>query len=383
MDIFSLLKFAISEGASDLHLTAFNPPLLRINGSLQPVSCVSPPTNEELNEAFSQMTNEQERADFKRHLELDFGYTLSGVTRLRCNAAIQRGTICLAIRLLPLTIPTLERLGLPPVCRELALQPRGLVIVSGPTGSGKSSTLAAMINHLNNNDNRRVVTIEDPIEYVYTNIRCLITQRELGVDTLSFPEALKHVLRQDPDVILVGEMRDLDTATAVLTIAETGHLVLTTGHGSSAAQSLERIIDLFPPHERPLAQSRLASLLNGVLCQELIPKADGSGRVVAVEVMLASPAIRSLIREGKIFQLPNTIRTQARLGMGLFDQALVNLYLKGAISGEGMYAFCHDRDEVNQLCDKAEASNAHLAFAAKSADSKGKTPASDTKESSQ
>jgi len=211
-----------------------------------------------------------------------------------------------------------------------------------------------MINYLNSVENRRVVTIEDPIEYLYSNDRCTITQRELGSDTLSFAEALRRVLRQDPDVILVGEMRDLETAAAALTIAETGHLVLTTGHAPSAPQAVERVVDLFPPHERPLAQSRLASLLVGILCQSLIPKADGSGRIAAVEVMLASSAVRNTIREGKIYQLPNTMRTQARLGMILLDQALINLYRKGVISRENVLAFCNDQEEVTKLIGMAE-----------------------------
>jgi len=212
-----------------------------------------------------------------------------------------------------------------------------------------------MIEHLNQNESRRVVTIEDPVEYTYNNQNCTITQRELGSDTLSFAEALRHVLRQDPDVILVGEMRDLETAAAALTIAETGHLVLTTGHAPSASQAIERIIDLFPPHERYLAQTRLASLLIGVLCQVLVPKIDGSGRIAAVEIMLANPAVRNLIRESKIYQLPNTIRTQARLGMQLLDQVLVNLHLKRVISSEELFAFCNDRDEVTKLIGQVEA----------------------------
>jgi len=250
--------------------------------------------------------------------------------------------------------PTLDELELPEVCKELVLKPRGLVVVTGATGSGKSTTLTAMINYLNSIKNRRVVTIEDPIEYMYSNLKCTITQRELGNDTLSFAEALKHVLRQDPDVILVGEMRDLETAAAALSIAETGHLVLTTGHAPSASQAIERIVDLFPPNERHLAQSQLASLLLGVLCQALIPKADGSGRIAAVEIMLANPAIRNLIREGKIHQLPNVIRTHAQLGMELLDQALVNLYRRRIINHENLFAFCNDRDEVEKLVGKAE-----------------------------
>ncbi len=354
MDILSAIHLAAAKGASDLHLVASSPPLLRIHGALQPVADMQPLTPDDIDEAFKQLTSEEERVNFERCLELDFGYTIPDVGRIRCNAAKQRGTTSLAIRLLPLTIPTLDELGLPEVCKELVLKPRGLVVVSGPSGSGKSTTLTAMINYLNSVESRRVITIEDPIEYIYSNDKCTITQRELGSDTLSFAEALKHMLRQDPDVILVGEMRDLETASAALTIAETGHLILTTGHAPSAPQAVERIVDLFPPHERPLAQSRLASLLIGILCQVLVPKVDGSGRVAAVEIMLASPAVRNTIREGKIYQLPNAMLTQARLGMVLLDHALVNLYRKGVISRESMFAFCNEQDEVAKLIGRVE-----------------------------
>ena len=354
MDIFSLVRLAKSEGASDLHLIVASPPLLRIKGSIEAVADMAPLTSEDITQFFSQITSEKEREDFRDRLELDFGYTVPEVGRLRCNAAKQRGTISLVIRLLPPIIPTLSELGLPEVCKELVLKPRGLVVVSGPTGSGKSTTLAAMVDHLNNNESRRVVTIEDPIEYIYSNLRCTITQRELGSDTVSFAEALKRVLRQDPDVILVGEMRDLETAAAALTIAETGHLVLTTGHAPSTSQAIERIVDLFPPHERHLAQSRLASLLIGILCQALVPTADGSGRVAAVEVMLANPAVRNLIREGKTFQLPNVIRTHAQLGMQLLDQALVKLYQLKLISQESLFYFCNDWDEIERLTGSGE-----------------------------
>jgi len=349
MDIFRLVHLAKSHGASDLHLVVSSPPLLRINGSLEPATHIAPLTADDINQAFHQITSEKEREEFHQRLELDFGYTVPEVGRLRCNAAKQRGTISLTIRLLPLAIPSLDELQLPEVCKDLILRPRGLVVVSGPSGSGKSTTLTAMINHLNNVKSRRVVTIEDPIEYIYPNLKCAITQRELGSDTSSFTEALKHVLRQDPDVILIGEMRDPETAAAVLTIAETGHLVLTTGHAPSASQAVERIIDLFPHHERYLAQSRLASLLLGILCQTLVPKADGSGRIVAVEIMLANAAVRNLIREGKMYQLPNTIRTNTHSGMQLLDQALVNLHRRKVISHENLFAFCNDRDEVSKL----------------------------------
>ncbi len=259
MDIIKLLELAKSSGASDLHLVVSTPPMFRINGQLEPVSGAPPLTTDDMELAFNTITSEKERADFHQRLELDFGFTVPDVGRLRCNVARQRGTISFVIRLLPLVIPTLDKMGLPEVCKELVVKRRGLVVVTGPTGSGKSTTLAAMIDYLNSTENRRVVTIEDPVEYVYSNRKCTITQRELGSDTLSFAEALRHVSRQDPNVILVGEMRDLETASAALSVAETGHLVLTTGHAPSAPQTIERIIDLFPPYERNLAQSRLAS----------------------------------------------------------------------------------------------------------------------------
>ncbi len=349
MDILSVVHLAAEKGASDVHIVAFSPPLFRVKGAMQPVAEMQPLTPEDIDQALNQITSEEQRATFERDLELDFGYSVPDVGRIRCNAAKQRGTTSLVIRLLPSKIPTLEQLGLPEVCKELILKPRGLVVVSGPTGSGKSTTLSAMINYLNSTESRRLITIEDPIEFVYTNDKCTITQRELGGDTKSFAEALRHVLRQDPDVIMVGEMRDLETASAALEIAETGHLILTTGHAPSAPQTVDRIIDMFPPHERATVQSRLASLLVGVLTQALIPTVDGSGRVAAIEIMLASPAVRSNIREGKVYQIPNAMLTQARLGMVLLDHALADLYRKGTISRESALAFCTDPDEITKL----------------------------------
>ncbi|MFC2056190.1 type IV pilus twitching motility protein PilT [Chloroflexota bacterium] len=351
MDILSVVRLAAEKGASDVHIVAFSPPLLRVKGAMQPVAEMEPLTPDDIDQAFNQITSEEQRADFEQRLELDFGYSVSDVGRIRCNVAKQRGTTSFVIRLLPSVVPAIDELGLPEVCKELVLRPRGLVVVSGPTGSGKSTTLSAMINYLNSVENRRVVTIEDPIEFVYSNNKCVITQRELGGDTKSFAEALRHVLRQDPDAILVGEMRDLETASAALTIAETGHLVLTTGHAPSAPQAIERIIDLFPPHERATVQSRLASLLNGILCQALVPTVDGSGRIAAIEVLLASSAVKSNIREGKFYQLPNAMLTQARLGMVLLDHSLADLYHKGVISRESVLAFCNDPDEVTRLID--------------------------------
>ena len=354
MDIFLLLHTAKLKDASDLHLVVSSPPLLRVKGFLESINGAAPLTPTDISQAFLQVTTPEERESFTRHLELDFGYTLSDGTRLRCNAAQQRGAISLAVRLLPPRIMTIDELELPEICKELALKPRGLVVVTGPTGSGKSTTQASMIQHLNANESRHIVTIEDPIEYIHPSLSCAITQRQLGTDTLSFAQALKHVLRQDPDVILVGEMRDLETAAAVLTIAETGHLIMSTGHAPSAPQAIERIVDLFPPDERHLAQARLASLLVGVLCQALVPRADGLGRIAAVEIMLGNPAVKNLIREGKMYQLPNVIRTHRELGMVSLDEALVDLYLRQKISGESMLAWCNDRQEVEKLIGRVE-----------------------------
>jgi twitching motility protein PilT len=352
MDIFAILNEAIARQTSDVLLSVSSRPMLRIHGSLEPAEDIPPLSPADIDEALSKLATAEQLQYFRQYLELDFAYTLPDHRRIRCNAGRQKGSTNLVIRLLPAVIPDLLEMALPAACRELILRPRGLVIVSGPTGSGKSTTLAAMIQYLNTTQKRHIVTIEDPIEYVYTNLKSVISQRELGSDTLSFAEALKRVLRQNPDVILVGEMRDPETAAAVLTLAETGHLVLTTGHAPSAPQAIERVTDLFPVAEQHLAQTRLASLLLGVLCQALVPKADKSGRVAAVEVMLADTPVRNLIREGKLFQLPNTIRTRAQMGMITMDQSLINLYRQKQISYESLLAFCNDQDEVEKVAGK-------------------------------
>jgi twitching motility protein PilT len=354
MDIIKLLQYAKTKSASDVHLVVSRNPLFRIHGSLVPAEDQPELTTEEIDQALRQITTEEERAEFERCLELDFGRSVPEVGRVRLNAAKQRGTVSLVIRLLPPDIPSPEALGLPDVCKDLIQRPRGLIVISGPTGSGKSTTLASMIEFLNQRESRSVITIEDPVEYTYENKKCTITQRELGADTLSFAEALRHVLRQDPDVILVGEMRDLETASAALTVAETGHLVLTTGHAPSAAQAIERVANLFPPHERHLAQERLASLLLAILCQALVPKVDGSGRVAAIEIMLANSAVRNLIREGKTYQLPNTIRMNTQQGMALLDQSLIRLFSSGIISRESLFDFCNDKEEVTKLTGEKE-----------------------------
>ena len=349
MDVLELIRRANRDKASDLQLVVNSPPLVRIFGKLQPMEGVKPLTAEDLTEAFFQITCPEEREDFENNQELDFGYTLPGVGRLRCNVALQMNGISLAIRLLPPAIPTIDELELPQIFKEFVQEPRGLILVSGPTGSGKTTTLAAMTHQLNLLGGRHIVTIEDPIEYVHQRINSAITQRQLGKHTRSFAMALRHVLRQNPDVILVGEMRDFDTAAAVLSIAETGHLVLSTGHAPSAPQAIERVVDMFPPDERYLAQVRLASLLIAVLCQTLVPRADDSGRIAAVEIMLAASPVRNLIREGKIYQLPNIIRTHHDIGMISLDESLVELYNRGVITFQTVQTFCKEPNELSKL----------------------------------
>ena len=356
MDIIYLLRLARKKSASDLHLIADSPPVLRIHGTLTRLEDFPLLAPEDIQQAFEKLAPAKEsREKFHQEAELDFSFNIPDCGRFRCNAARQMGTTTMVVRILPPTIPLLESLSLPPVCRDLINKPRGLIIISGPTGSGKSTTMAAMIDSLNKSTEKkgkRIVTVEDPVEYVYNNENCVITQRELGLDTHSFAEALRHVLRQDPDVILIGEMRDTETASAALTIAETGHLVMTTGHAPSTSGAVERIVDLFPPHERLLAQSRLANLLIGILCQTLIPRLDNTGMIPAVEVLLANGAVRNIIREGKAYQLQNVIRTNFKEGMQLLDQALIRLYREELISYENVLAFCHDHDEIQRAVVK-------------------------------
>jgi twitching motility protein PilT len=347
LDIKELLRQGVEKKASDVHLVSNSPAVLRIDGALQPVDQFNL-SGDDVRDLFEQITSTKQRELFDKDLELDFAFTFEEGRRIRCNACRQKGEISISMRILPPTIPNVEELGLPKLCKELVTRPRGLILVTGPTGSGKSTTIAAMIQHLNHIDRRYVITMEDPVEYVHPNAKCVISQRELAADTWSFANALRHVLRQDPDVIVVGEMRDLETAAAVLTVAETGHLILSTGHAPSAAQSVERIIDLFPPHERPMAQARLASVLLGVLCQALVPKIGG-GRVVAVEVMLANAPVKNLIREGKAHLLPNTIRTHGTMGMQTLDDDLVGLFRRQQITWQDVIAFCQDQDAVERL----------------------------------
>ncbi len=351
MDIQQLLNKGRSLGASDLHLIVSCPPLFRIDGSLEPMYDAPELSSEDISDIFRQVTTAEGQEIFHKSMELDFAYRLSEVGNLRCNACKQQGSISLSFRLLPMEIPTIDDLGLPAIFKDIIRRPRGLIVFTGPTGSGKSTSMAAMIQHLNETESRYVITIEDPVEYVHPNIKCAVSQRELAADTLSYASALKYVLRQDPDVILVGEIRDLETANAVLTVAETGHLILSTGHAPSAPQSVDRIVDLFPPHERDSAQARLASVLLAVFCQALVPRIGG-GRVAAIEIMLANAPVKNLIREGKTHILPNTIRTHSEIGMQTLDEALVTLHNQGVIEWATVLAFCQDSTEVEKLAGR-------------------------------
>ena len=344
----ALLRLMVERKASDLHLKAGSPPVLRVDGELEPQD--QPPLSvAAMSVILEEVTDDEQRERFDEEKELDFAYAAADIGRFRVNAALQRGTITLAFRLVREDIPSLEGLGLPSICGALALKRRGLVLVTGPTGCGKSTTLAAMIGYLNERERRHVVTIEDPIEYEHQNKRCLISQRELGPDTKSFAGALKHALRQDPDVILVGEMRDLATISAALTAAETGHLVLATLHTPNAPQTIDRIIDVFPPHQQQQVRAQLAMALEAVLCQTLVPRSGRPGRVPAVEIMVATSAIRNLIREGKTHQLLNVIQTGTQFGMCTLDQALVVLYRGGEIGLDAALEHSQNQDEMKGL----------------------------------
>ncbi len=349
IDVEKLLRTVIERGASDLHLKAGRPPLLRINGQLTEQSgwpVLDPPA---LQQVLDALTSQEQRATLSRDLELDLAYELPRVARFRVNVACQRRSLYLTLRHIRGQVPTLADLGLPDVCVRLAKLSRGLVLVTGPTGSGKSTTLAAMIEHINSTLSRRVVTIEDPIEYLFEDKQCVITQREVGSDARSFASALKYALRQDPDVIMVGEMRDLETIAATLTAAETGHLVLATLHTPSAPEAIDRIVDVFPPHQQAQVRVQLAMTLAGVLSQRLVLRADGSGRVAACEVMIGTPAVRNLIREAKTPQMVNVIQTGREHGMQALEQALRDLYRSQTITLEEALIHAGDPEGLKRL----------------------------------
>ncbi|HEV8339841.1 MAG TPA: type IV pilus twitching motility protein PilT [bacterium] len=348
MDINALLATVIERRASDLHLKVKNPPMLRIDGSL--VALSAPPFEApELESLIESILTEEQRATFRRELELDFAYSVPGLSRFRVNVFQQRGVIGAAIRTIPIAVPTMADLNLPPGLERLAEMPRGLLLVTGPTGSGKSTTLAALINHINHHRSCHIVTVEDPIEYLHPDIKCIIDQREVGADTHSFAHALRHVLRQDPDVILVGEMRDLETIGTAITAAETGHLVFATLHTQGAAQSVERMVDVFPPYQQEQVRIQLSQSLLGVLSQALLPRRDGKGRVAAVEILKMNPAVRNLVREGKTFQIPSVIQSGSRDGMQSLNQALRRLVEEGLVTYEEAASRATNLEEFDQL----------------------------------
>ncbi|HEX3014939.1 MAG TPA: type IV pilus twitching motility protein PilT [Desulfobacteria bacterium] len=331
--IENILKMAFEKKSSDIHLAVVSPPAFRVNGELIPAN--SPPlTAEDTKNLAYAMMSEDIKHKFEAHGEADFSYSLPSVGRFRVNVFRQRGSVGLVIRLIPFNVPAFESLRLPPVILELAKLPKGMVLVTGPTGSGKSTTLASMIDYINNNRRAHIITLEDPIEYLHRHKKSIVNQRELGIDTQSFSAALRAVLRQDPDVILVGELRDLETISTALTAAETGHLVFSTLHTNDATQTVDRVIDVFPANQQQQIRVLLAAVLQGVIAQQLLPKADGTGRVAAIEVLVATAAIRNLIREGKTHQIYTAIQTGAKYGMQTMDKALIDLYNSGLITYE-------------------------------------------------
>ncbi len=331
-NLYQLLQTMIEKGASDLHITTGTPPQIRVDGDLVPLNLppLSPAETKQL--IYSVLTDAQKHK-FEEENELDFSFGLKGLSRFRANVFSQRGAVAAAIRTIPFKIQTFDELGLPQVVRDLVRKPRGLILVTGPTGSGKSTTLATMVDTVNNERREHIVTIEDPIEFLHPHKKCVVNQREVNSDTRSFKAALKYILRQDPDVVLIGEMRDLETIEAALTIAETGHLTLATLHTNSCVQTINRIIDVFPPFQQSQVRAQLSFVLEGVLCQQLMSKASGHGRALALEIMVPNPAIRNLIREDKVHQIYSMMQTgQSKYGMQTMNQSLVELVQKRLIT---------------------------------------------------
>ncbi len=328
-----ILELVVSKGATDLHIKVPGPPVLRIDNVLVPQEEWPPFTAQDIEAIFEEITTEEQREAFSNEQELDFAYSVPGLVRFRINALQQRGTLSLAFRRVPYGVPSIDELGLPQICKELIRKPRGLILVTGPAGSGKSTTLAAMINHLNEHETRNVITIEDPIEYLFQDKKCLIRQRDLGDDTKSFSTALIHALRHDPDIIVIGEMRDLETISTAITAAETGHLVLATLHTFDAAQSIDRIIDVFPPNQQRQIRLQLSQVIEAVLSQTLLSRIGG-GRIAAFEIMLADSVIRRLIREEKIDEISAQLEMCRLEGMQTLDQAMAELVKSGVVAKE-------------------------------------------------
>ncbi len=353
VNLHELLKLMIERKASDLHITTGTPPQLRVDGALTPLDIPSLPAAETKRLAYSILTDAQ-KYKFEEENELDLSFGVKGLSRFRANIFMQRGAVAAAIRTIPFKILSFEELGLPKVVKDLAAKPKGLILVTGPTGSGKSTTLAAMIDKINNERHCHIITIEDPIEYLHHHKNAVINQREVNADTQSFQKALKYVLRQDPDIVLIGEMRDLETIEAALTVAETGHLCLATLHTNSCVQSINRVVDVFPPHQQSQVRAQLSFVLEGVLSQQLIPRAAGEGRALSLEVMVPNPAIRNLIREDKIHQIYGLMQAgQSKFGMQTMNQSLVSLYQRRLITYDDAFNRSSEPDEFLQMVGRA------------------------------
>lgn len=347
-DIKELLKHAVENNASDLHITQDLPPMIRINGDLHatPYDVLN---REHTKKMVYGLLSDEQKARFEENLELDLSIYVQNLSRFRVNVHMQKGSVEAAFRVIPNDIKTLDELQLPPILTELSRKQNGLVLVTGPTGVGKSTTLAAMVDFINNERRCLILSVEDPIEYVHAHKKSIVKQREVGVDTRSFSSALKHALRQDPDVILVGEMRDLETISTAITAAETGHLVLSTLHTPDAPQTVDRLIDIFPPHQQEQIKIQLSGCLQGVVCQQLLPTKDKKGRVPCCEVMVATSAVRSLIREHKTEQLLTVIQTSAQYGMTTMDKSIKRLFLDGKIDLETAHLKVKDKSEFDKL----------------------------------
>jgi len=348
-NLHQLLKAMIEKGASDLHITTNSPPQLRIDGKLEPLQMppLSPADTKQV--CYSILTDSQKHR-FEENNELDLSFGVRGLSRFRANIFMQRGAVAGAFRSIPYKVMTMEELGLPKAVLDITKKPRGLVLVTGPTGSGKSTTLASIIDRVNSERHDHIVTIEDPIEYLHPHKNCVVNQREVGADTKSFTNALKYILRQDPDVVLIGEMRDLETIEAALTVAETGHLAFATLHTNSCVQTINRIVDVFPPYQQSQVRAQLSFVLEGVMCQSLLPRANGPGRALALELMIPNPAIRNLIREDKIHQIYSQMQIgQQKFGMQTMNQSLASLYQRRLITLEDAMARSHDQEELKTL----------------------------------
>ncbi len=354
-NLHQLLKAMVEKGASDLHITTGSPPQLRIDGKLVPLK-TAPLTPVETKQLCYSILTDAQKHKFEEENELDLSFGVKGLSRFRANVFMQRGAVAGAFRTIPFKILTFQELGLPPVIASLAEKPRGLVLVTGPTGSGKSTTLASIIDKINTDRHEHIITIEDPIEYLHPHKNCLVNQREVGADTQSFKKALKYILRQDPDVVLIGEMRDLETIEAALVVSETGHLAFATLHTNSAVQTINRILDVFPPYQQPQVRAQLSFVLEGVVTQNLLPKAGGPGRVLAIEVMIPNPAIRNLIREDKVHQVYSQMQVgQAKFGMQTFNQSLAALVTRRLITMEEALGRSSDPEELRNILSQGQA----------------------------